>query len=243
MKKLLQTLSQKWPEYLLEILVLIIGIYGAFELENWNVERKNRQSEKVILQNLKKEMLANKAELAYTMERHRYSRECTFELLSYFGKDVSTIPPKKLDTLLAQTETAWTFEPRNGYVQSTITSGNINILTSDSLKAMLTSFDGEVIDATQEVEYIVSLLHNRLWPIIDGTVNVPDRHRAYGFLGFSMASYDSDYQSFFNNREVEDILANIAGWHISIQQEEAELMEYFDLLIQLLDKETTGNPN
>ncbi|MEQ8712724.1 MAG: DUF6090 family protein [Cyclobacteriaceae bacterium] len=49
MKRLLTTLKEKWPEYLLEIIVLVVGIYGAFALDSWNEHRKNASEEQQML--------------------------------------------------------------------------------------------------------------------------------------------------------------------------------------------------
>lgn len=55
MKKIAATLGQKWPEYVLEVLVITVGIVGAFALNNWNEDRKSRSEEIKIL----REILAN----------------------------------------------------------------------------------------------------------------------------------------------------------------------------------------
>ena len=56
MKRVLTTLSEKWPEYLLEIIVLIIGIYGAFVLDNWNEDRMNEEAIRKIIQQVDREL-------------------------------------------------------------------------------------------------------------------------------------------------------------------------------------------
>jgi hypothetical protein len=59
MKKILETLKQKWAEYLLEIMVIIVGILGAFALDNWNSYRQDRKVEQELLVNLKADLIRN----------------------------------------------------------------------------------------------------------------------------------------------------------------------------------------
>ena len=63
MKRILSTIIQKWPEYLLEIIVLVIGIYGAFELEGWGEKNARRREELEILRGCKIELQADLQEI------------------------------------------------------------------------------------------------------------------------------------------------------------------------------------
>lgn len=59
MKKILETLRRKWAEYLLEILVIVIGILGAFTLDSWNEARNDHNLEKKLLIELNSNLKTN----------------------------------------------------------------------------------------------------------------------------------------------------------------------------------------
>ncbi|TDQ17024.1 hypothetical protein DFQ04_1672 [Algoriphagus boseongensis] len=59
MKRILSILKEKWPEYILEILVITIGILGAFALNTWNESKISSTYEQTQLSFLESELDEN----------------------------------------------------------------------------------------------------------------------------------------------------------------------------------------
>lgn len=161
MKQILTTLSHKWPEYLLEILVITIGILGAFALNNWNEERKAQQEEQVLLQQLLNEYESNLAQLKSKINTRNALIQSSKELLTYFDN------PKEvtLDDLMpriANLGLTVTFDP----IQNNLfASGNINKISNQRLKTLLTSWTTDVIQV-QEVETVyLRTFNDRILPL------------------------------------------------------------------------------
>jgi len=48
--------ASNWPSILVELLVVIVGVYGAFQLENWGEELRENQRERMLLEQLHSEI-------------------------------------------------------------------------------------------------------------------------------------------------------------------------------------------
>ena len=52
MKKITELIKEKWGEYVIEIIVITLGIFGAFILNNWNESRKQNERFKIFTEQL-----------------------------------------------------------------------------------------------------------------------------------------------------------------------------------------------
>ena len=90
MRKILETLKKKWAEYLLEILVIVIGILVAFMLNNWNTSN----SENLIVKNYLIKISNNiKTDVESAQQminlREAHSMKCAKALKMITAKDFS----------------------------------------------------------------------------------------------------------------------------------------------------------
>jgi hypothetical protein len=159
MRKLLSTFVQKWPEYLLEILVITIGILGAFTLNNWNEKSKEKQKEKDyiirFIQDLKRDTSNFAIELRNAEDKYLKAREAFVFITedAYIIQDTTTF-------LINLQDIGRTNKPR-------IHQNTYNDLVSTGTSSLIT--DKNVLDAiltyysTIPTEWYNEEYFDRMW--------------------------------------------------------------------------------
>ena len=137
MNKLWKTLADKWVEYLLEILVITLGVVGAFVLNSWNEGVKFRREQQEIIRNLNEEFKTNLESLDDQM--FRLNRKINASILIYELIDPAKAIPDAidLDTLARRLYDNPTWNPSTYVLTDLRNSGQLKSLENEQLKRLL----------------------------------------------------------------------------------------------------------
>lgn len=145
MKKLVDTIKRNWIEYFIEFIVIIAGILSAFILNNWHEHRLGERAEYQSLKNLIAEFKSNKNEL----ERQKNILVPIHENLTKYLQKLENDEISISDFLNSATR-ATTYDPAYGAVSTLISTGNIDLIKSDSLKYMLSDWPNRIENFREE---------------------------------------------------------------------------------------------
>ncbi len=133
-------IDRKFTKYLIyaigEIVLVVIGILIALQINNNNEIRKNRAKEIGCLQNIKEDLMINNKKIDDLIERRIKKTETAKKIISY----IEGGPVDDWHTLNEETIQifAWSrFYQHNYTFQELISSGNLSYITNDSIKTML----------------------------------------------------------------------------------------------------------
>ena len=145
-----------------EIILVVIGILIALQINNWNEQRKENINEQAILKRLEKEFKSNREQLLDKIELRNTLIESCRQLLEYFDKPENTTR----DSIFVYLSTIQppTYDPIQNDL---VTSGNIEILKNEELKQLLVNWSTDVIQL-QEVEHIfLRFCEQRFFPYLN----------------------------------------------------------------------------
>ena len=155
-RKIRQTLlsENKFSKYLLyaigEIILVVIGILIALQVNNWNNENVDRKKEALLIKQIHRDFKSNKKQLDSIVIINKKKQRA----LTIFVDELLKRPDSSaIDTLLKYASDIYaikTFNPSNGAVQALINSSSFELIRKDTLRDLLVSWQDVYRDYAEE---------------------------------------------------------------------------------------------
>ena len=133
--------ENKFSKYLLyaigEIILVVIGILIALQINTWNEERKLANEEQYLLRELFSEFNINLDKIKEDQFLNLNNQNAAIDILELIHKDSLKNNAKKLDSLFIEVFSYGSFNPVNGVLSEMISSGKLRVLKDPDLRNKL----------------------------------------------------------------------------------------------------------
>ncbi|WP_431159368.1 DUF6090 family protein [Winogradskyella poriferorum] len=155
----------KYTKYAIgEIVLLVIGILIALQINNWNAERKDRAREAVLLNQIHKDFTNSKLQLDSIIAFNTQKTEKLSNLVALMTKSrdsnlIATMMQYGDDIAAIRT-----FNPANGTVEAIINSSSFELITNDSLRGLLVAWKDVYTDYSEEEQFALNFQTDHFFP-------------------------------------------------------------------------------
>lgn len=149
-----------------EIVLVVIGILIALQINNWNQEKTNSSLEKELLINLKNEFLTNQSILETMIQNHQQIHDGCIQFLEFIGPNKQPIKEIDFDVFIGITGWTPSYSPQKGVLNSTLNSGKISLIKNDSLVFSLSSLSSTERGYYETVGLINKITEESIIPLL-----------------------------------------------------------------------------
>ncbi|PWI29870.1 hypothetical protein DI383_08940 [Flavobacteriaceae bacterium LYZ1037] len=146
-----------------EIFLVMVGILLALQVNNWNQERQLNKEEAKILKGLHQEFNENITRFDDIYKLQEARRDGILEALTSNIEDLSI---EEFDSISKVIGWSWTFDPYQGFYNSVISSGRIELISNDALKQGITRFQDLLNDYKEEEINTMGFVDENLYPYL-----------------------------------------------------------------------------
>jgi hypothetical protein len=209
--------ENKFGKYILyaigEIVLVVIGILIALQIDTWNENRKNTDVAHNYLNSLKEEFTYNREHLQKVMIRNTKDINYCLEIFKYTGPDQPKVSEHLFDSLLVNA-IGYDIEvrPRSEILDEIISSGKLSLFNDQELRTSLSSWAGVLLRIrSQESE--LSKYRFQLLDLSAKTINMRDA--AFEATGnqfkLSASKFPKQTLKLLQVQEFESIMAYYIG--------------------------------
>ena len=213
-KKLIASGSAQ--EYLLyavgEILLVVIGILIALQINNANQNKKNKHLEKQYLIALKDEFLVNIDKLNVLDSLLGAQLKATNEFIQYTDPDIQGIDDDKFAYLLGEGfRDTYSYFPSSGVLKDLINSGKLGLISNTKLRQILADWDAQIIQL-KEFEDEAKTASYQVVEILRTDGNFRNQmHGAFRALNTGPSPFPGSNTSLLNLEEFENSVVYFTG--------------------------------
>jgi hypothetical protein len=157
--KIVNHLKSKWYRYIIEIIVVIVGILIAFNLEQWSDTRNSKKKEIELLKDFKENLTADLETMHFNMWFHKTSIQCSKTILQVIKDDLPY--NDSLDVYFSFTHAFSSFAGRLGPIEQ-LKNSNLTAVSNDSLRLKIIYMYDQVFPVLGLVEIAVKRDYEQL---------------------------------------------------------------------------------
>jgi len=196
-----------------EIILVVIGILIALQINGWNQTRLERIDEKNILAKLHDEFQENKKEVAKSTAIYKSAMNANMVLMDLIGSDLTTLQKHNLDSLFYESLPSLQIVFSNNTIKNIVLSGKLSIIKNTEVIQLINQWEAHMVLLKEREKTLSDWINNQLIPLISDYVPFKEMD-AYGDMPWSGKSkLKSDYYTLFQQLKYENILDNVLWYH------------------------------
>ncbi|MDW5290580.1 DUF6090 family protein [Formosa sp. PL04] len=236
-----------------EIVLIVIGILIALQINSWNQDRQDRKQEQQILSQLLKEYSNNLNQIEQKIDIRNDILNSSLKLLKYKTENPEHIIQDSLDAHLFRTSIRPTFDPELSVSNELINSGKLYILENINLRNNVSSFSSYLSELREEKVIIVNLTEERLIPFLIENYQIggmqmffmDDKEIREKFTIGSLKEYKStkdlvsksDFKPLLIHPDFEDYLFQMISFTSYTNEQSEGVKEKIESIVDMIKKE------
>lgn len=209
--------QNKFRKYLLyalgEIILVMIGILLAFQVNSWKEARDNRTLELQMMADLNSEFKNNLTKIRASIKQYQGTEQAIRLLMSKMKATPQEINLINTDSLIAKAIDVFDYRPTQNTLTEILSSGNLKFITKDSLKYKLLDWSAELNEINEAWLTLDDFNQHLVIPYLTENVSMRNIDK-YSLMAWEEKSkFEIDYNTLFHDLKFENHLDNI-GWGV-----------------------------